>query len=433
MRPLWEAVERKGKRGLRYNFHAGQLRAWQSTARFVAPIAGTQGGKTSFEPLWLHREIQARGPGDYLAVTATFPLLKLKMLPEFLKFFGPETLNLGQWKAADHAFQFHADETRIIFGSATHPESLESATAKAAVLDEAGQDQFRLGSWEAIQRRLSLAEGRALIATTPYNMGWLKQQIYDPWRAGDTSIEVVQFPSISNPAFPVAEFERMKGKLPAWKFAMFYLGQFMRPAGQIYGDYSDEYREDGGHKVHAFDVPPSWPRYVGIDFGAVHTALIWLAVDPAADVMYLYAESMDGDKTTKQHAAAALAKARGVNVLTWHGGAKSETQQRMDWREAGVPIQEPRVWDVESGIDKVIGLFKTRQLFVFDSCAGVRDELGTYSREVGEDGQPTEAIKDKADFHRLDAVRYGVLGALNVTVESEDTVSMAERVEISPV
>ena len=50
-------------------------------------LAGTQSGKTSMAPIWLNREIVRKGPGDYLAVTATYPLLKLKLLPEFVRFF----------------------------------------------------------------------------------------------------------------------------------------------------------------------------------------------------------------------------------------------------------------------------------------------------------------------------------------------------------
>src|SRR5687767_394189 len=113
---------------LRFHFHEGQYRAWESTARFVAMLAGTQGGKTSFGPLWLWREIRERGPGDYLAITATYPLLKLKMLPEFLRLF-QHTLHLGTWHAADRVFEFAGERTRVIFGSAQNPESLESATA----------------------------------------------------------------------------------------------------------------------------------------------------------------------------------------------------------------------------------------------------------------------------------------------------------------
>jgi hypothetical protein len=414
-------VERNGKRGIQCQMHAGQLRAWDSERRFVFMLAGTQGGKTSFGPLWLYREIQRRGPGDYLAVTSTFPLLKLKMLPEFLRYF-QYTLRLGVWRAVDKVFMFsEAGEvatfgakqdtrTRVIFGSATNSDSLESATAKAAWLDEVGQDQFRLNSWEAILRRLSLHQGRVLGGTTLYNLGWLKQQVYDRWRAGDRDYDVIQFESVLNPAFPREEFERAKRDLPAWKFKLFYRGEYDRPAGLIYSDFIDAYREDGGHKVHAFDIPPAWPRFVGIDFGSVNTALVWLAQDPTAGVCYLYHDSLEGGKTTGEHAAAALALARGVNMRTWHGGAKGETQQRRDWRAAGVPIQEPRIGDVEAGIDRVIALFKQSRLYVFDTCAGTLDELGSYSRQLDDGGQPTEKIKDKETYHRLVALRYVVCG-----------------------
>ena len=109
---------------------------------------------------------------------------------------------------------------------------------------------------------------------------------------------------------------------------------------------------------------------------------------------YLYRETLSGGKTTPQHAAEALASVEGVNMVSWHGGAKAETQQRMDWNAAGVPVQEPYVSDVEAGIDRVIGLFKAHQLYVFDTCVGVLDELGTYSREV-ESGQATDKIQNR--------------------------------------
>jgi hypothetical protein len=431
MSNLWEVVTRGRKRGLRYSFHSGQQAAWDSRRRFIAMLAGTQSGKTSFAPLWLHREIQEQGPGDYLAITATFPLLKLKMLPEFQNLFC-HTLGLGEWRAVDHVIQFRNSPTRIIFGSATNPESLESATAKAAVCDEAGQDQFRLESWEAILRRLSLNQGRALIGTTLYNLGWLKQQVYERWRAGDPDYHVIQFESIVNPAFPQAEFERAKATLPGWKFSMQYGGRYDRPAGLIYSDFRDAYREEGGHKVRPFAIPSEWPRHVGVDFGAVNTATIWLAEDPATHVYYLYRESLEGGKTSGEHAAALIGRAQGTNVQGLFGGSKSEVQQRLDWAVAGVPLQEPPVSDVESGIDRVIGLLKARRLYVFDDCKGVLDELGTYSRVVDEAGQTTEAIKDKQSFHFLDAGRYVVLGVTTEPepAEQEQVIVWDERVHI---
>jgi hypothetical protein len=188
---------------------------------------------------------------------------------------------------------------------------------------------------------------------------------------------------------------------------MFYRGEFTRPAGLIYEDYDDETMA-----IEPFALPAEWPRYVGIDFGAVNTALIWIAEDVGRKAYYIYRESLEGGMSTKEHVAKALAHAQAERVSGWYGGSKSETQQRMDWRAAGIQAKEPPVADVEAGIDRVIGLLKTKQFYVFKGCAGVRDELGTYARELDELGQTTEKIKDKEFFHRLDALRYVVAGMI---------------------
>lgn len=378
-------------------------------------IAGTQSGKTSFVPLWLDREVERGGHGDYLAATATYDLFKLKFLPEMRRYF----VDLMGWQEDKNDRVFWRKHKpgmldRIILRSAASEGGLESATVKAAVLDECGQDDFRITAWEAVQRRLSLSQGRVLGTTTPYNLGWLKTEIYDRWRNGDPDYHVINFRSIDNPSFPRAEYDRAKATLPGWKFSMFYDGIFTRPAGQIYEDFVDEYREAGGHKVHAFEIPNWWPRWVGLDFGPVHTASIWLAEDPEAKIYYLYLESLEGGMTTTEHTRRAKDRAKGKNVERWTGGAGSEDQYRMDWTNAGVPVQEPKVVEVEAGIDRVIELFKTRRLFVFDTCKGVLDEIGTYARVVDEFGQPTDEIKDKNRFHLLDALRYDVT-ALGIT------------------
>lgn len=423
--------------------HPGQWRVWKSQARFVAMIAGSQSGKTSFGPLWLWREIREQGPGDYLAVTSSFPLLKLKMLPEFLRLFD-QTLHLGTWRSGDRVFEYHDKKTRVIFGTASHPESLESATARGGWLDECGQDDFRLGSWEAINRRVTLHQGRLLLTTTPYNLGWLKQQVYDRWAAGDRDYDVIQFESIENPLFPRDEFERLRRTLPTWKFDLFMRGLLARPAGLIYGDFVDAYREEGGHKVHPFDLPPEWPRYGGLDFGGVNSARLVAAHDPAANVYYLYAENLEGGKTTAEHAAAAAALVAGTNLIGWWGGSGSEDQQRWDWAAAGVMVYEPYLSTaagtnldgiVEAGLDRVIALFKARRLYIFDSCAGLLDELGTYRRELDPLVQePTKKIKDKANYHRLDALRYlvqGIEAGIPLTIDEVVTLNDEDRVSIS--
>lgn len=428
-RPLYEI----GQGVVWLNLHAGQMQAWDSAARIVAMIAGSQGGKTSFAPWWLYREITRRGAGDYIAATASYDLFKLKLLPELRNVF-EHTLKVARYWSGDKILELanpvtgefeanRADDPmwgRIILRSAVSSGGLESTTAKAAVLDEAGQDNFDIDAWDAVQRRLTLHQGRILIPTTPYNMGWLKQQVVD--RAdSDDSIELIQFESIFNPAFPRDEFERLRATMPSWKFNMFMRGLYTRPPGMIYTDFKDEYRERGGHKVKPFELPAQWPRYVGVDPGVIHTCKVWMAHDEGNDILYIYREQLGDRKPASEHAQEALQLARNNNetVARWAVGSKSEVYHREDWQSAGAwGVTEPSIVDVEGGIDRVIARLKTGRLFIFDTCTGTLDQFGTYARELDKSGEPTDKIKNKATYHYLDGVRYGVLSVdSNVTVD----------------
>lgn len=395
------------------NLHHGQTVAHDSERRFVFIIAGSQSGKTSYEPIWLEREIRRGGNGDYLAVTATYDIFKLKFLPELQNFFchvlgwNYSASERTIWKE-HHPRMF----TRIIMRSADAEGGLESATAKAALFDECGQDGVKVNAWEAILRRLSLSRGRVLGGTTPYNLGWLKTEIYDRWRKGDTDYQVVQFRSTMNPMFPMEEYERAKRTLPSWKFEMFYNGEFSRPAGMIYGDFNER------HKIPPFVIPASWPRYLGVDFGAVNNAKIWVAKDPVSGLFYAYREKLEGDKTTSEHVKQ-VSEFNENNLIAW-GGAKSEVQQRRDWSAEGLAVAEPKISDVEAGLDRVTELLKTNRLFIFNDLTGLIDEFGTYSRELDSSGQPTEKIKNKNQYHHLDALRYVCSGIIDGVEDFSD-------------
>lgn len=392
-------------------FHRNQWRGWDSLKRIVAIIAGTQAGKTSFGAPWFFREIQRRGPGDYLVAAPTYPLLGLKTIPEYVRYFqtitqvaryvGSPTKKLivtpqGQRMLFGKEYN---DETAVFFGHAQDPDSLESMTAKAAHADECGQKKFKLGSYEAIMRRLSINEGRLLITTTPYYLGWLKQKIHDPGLRGDPHIDLIRFRSIDNPAFPRSEWERAQQDLPAWKFDMFYRAIFTRPPGLIYDNFSEKH-----HTCPRFDIPPEWPRYIGHDYGGVNTAAIYIAAKPGTRQLYVYREYLEGGRTAQQHADAMLTgEPRRPRAA---GGAKSEQQWRDEFSAAGLPVETPPISEVEVGIDRVYGCFARDELIIFDDLAGLLDELASYSRELDETGEPTEKIEDKNSYHRLDALRY---------------------------
>jgi hypothetical protein len=416
---LW-TVNDEGK--IELSLHRGQARAWRSDRRFVFVIAGTQGGKTSFGPWWLWREIQRCGEGDYIAATATYKLFTRKMLPELTNVFC-HTLNIARYWAGDALFELKDPETgkfraehsydpmwgRVMLGAGSSPGGLEAATAKAAWLDECGQDEFALEAWEAVQRRLSLAQGRVLGTTTPYNLGWLKSEVYDPWAEGDPDIDVISFPSIWNPAFPMAEFERVEKRMQEWRFGMFYRGQFTRPAGLIYNCWDD------AMLIDPFPIPDEWERAVGVDFGGANNAILWAANDPQTDRWIVYDEWLGGGLTSEEYGEKARSKLPdGAEYYSW-GGAKSEDQARRDWALGEFVISEPPISDIEQGIDRGIQLIKDNRLRVFRSCRGLRDEFGSYRRKMDDSGTALEDIENKRRFHRLDAYRYMACGIVEQT------------------
>jgi len=409
---------RRKKHGLRLRMHPGQTAAWNSTKRFIALLAGRQSGKTCFGPDWLKREIDRcnaisnQESNDYLVVTATFPLLRLKLLKEFRELF-ENTLNLGTYHASDKMFTYHDGKTRVIFCSATNAQSVESATANAAWLDEAGQKDFGREAWEAIQGRLTLAVregmGRVLITTTLYGYGWLKNEVYDKWeREGKNkcqSIDIFQFDSTINPRFSPAEFERLRQTLPPWRFNLFYRGRYEKPAGLIY-DCFDPVTD----VVPPFAIPESWPRYFGMDFGGqgedvVSTAALWYALEPTTGTLYLYREYLAGGKSAAEHAEEFKEFSVKENIVQKYGGAHHEDGWREVYTKSGWKIDQPKMRQVEPGIDAVYSMHRQHKIKVFNDMYGYLDEKQSYSRKLDDNYEPTEGIDQQDKYHLMDAER----------------------------
>lgn len=407
------------------DFHPGQQRAWASSKRFVAVIAGVRSGKTSFGAWWLWREMRTCGPGDYLIVAPNYPLIDKAAGPEVQSLF-EQQLRLGKMRIQPYQFRIterghsvlwpttpYKRQSRILFGHADDPDSLEAMTVKAAWLDECGQRRFRLASWEAVQARLAIDRGRALLTSRPYDMGWLKQKIHDPWQAAGGNhpeIDLIRFDSTENPAFPRDEFERAKAELPRWKFDMMYRARFERPAGLVYDCFDPD-----RHTCPPFAIPDDWPRYLGLDFGGVNTCALYFAKEPKTDILYLYREYYPrAARTAKHHVEAILAgEAKRPTAI---GGSHSEGQWRSEFAAAGLGVSEPAVKEVDVGITRVYAAFASDKVKVFPSCHRFLEEVATYSYKTDEAGNPlgTGEIEDKHDAHALDACRY-IIGWLHRT------------------
>ena len=416
---------------LKVNFHPGQTRAWLSKKRYVAVLAGSQGGKTSFGPHWFDREIRNCGPGDYLIGTSTFPLLDRKLLPEFLYVFG-DLFHYGTYNDNKKVFTFHTKktvkkktdyilfpdaemDTKVFIGSAQNPESMESATVKAIWLDEPGQKQFKRETWEAVQRRGLINKARILFTTTLYGLGWLKTDIYDEGIKGDPDIDIIQFDSIENPAFPLEEYQRMQRIMPDWKFQMFHRGRYSQPAGLIYDGF-----DSVNDVVEPFEIPAHWPRYVGHDFGPVNTVALWKAYDTGTGTFYTYREYGLGRLSTFDHVTNWIELSKGERIASRYGGSSTEDGWRGDFTQAGWKIEKPMDSGVESGITRVYSYDKLHKNKVFRTCKNYLAEKTTYSRELDGNYNVTDKIEDKEIYHYMDAERYMMAQFRPVSVKTGD-------------
>ena len=411
--------------GISLDFHSGQWNIWDCTKRFVFATAGTQGGKTSFGPHWLRREIYhqdiGRMAGDYLAVTATYDLFKLKMLPAIRELF-EHTTGDGRYWAGDKIIELRDPEKgfwakrsddnmwgRIILRSAESYGGLESSTANAAWLDECGMESFTAETWRAVRRRLSLSRGNVLGTTTLYVLyNWLRQ-LYDEWINGREDIEFINFASVINPSFPQAEYDQALQEMPEHVVNMQYRGLYDKPPGMIYGAFNSELCS-----IAPFAIPKNWPAYGGMDYGGTNTVCLLIRKNPDTGDYYLTKEYHEGGRTSQRHAKDLSA----WNCSLWFGGAKSEAQWRNEFRAAGLPVREPKVSDVWVGINRVYGVMKKNKLFVFDTCQGTLAQIGSYGRKMNKaTSEPIEdIIANKQDYHYLDALRY-VLASLEKSVE----------------
>lgn len=383
------------------------------TASTLAAIAGTGGGKTILVYWWLHSRMEAYPGQTWGLAEPTYPLLSKVILNSS----DPERPSLEQYfRQVGHHPEYHAvdrimstDFGQIYLGSADKPESMQGAALRGYALDEAGL--MKLLAYDTARQRVSMMNGQVLLATTPYNMGWLKTEVVD--KADGQEIVVERWRSIDRPGFPVASYERERRLLPSWRFAMTYDALFEHPVGLIYDAFDEK-----TCLINRFPIPKEWPRYVGHDFGGANPAAMFYAQDPATGYFYAYHEYLPGaGRSTYEHVEEFKKITADTIVLKRAGGSHQEDEVRQGYTAHGWPIQEPKVKGVEAQIDRVYALHKLNKLFCFNDLRNYLDEKRTFSRKLDDSYKPTEEIEDKERYHLMDSERYILSDFAPETVE----------------
>lgn len=368
----------------------------------IAGIAGTGGGKTILGYWWLASNmIRYPGFGWGLAEPTYQMLAKI-----ILNSPDPERPNLFDFLNGIEGFNpilhksdkiMETDLGLIYLGSADNPETMQGAAVRGYWLDEAGL--MSLLAYQIAEQRVAFHEGQVLLTTTPYNRGWLLTEIYN--KADNKLVHVEHWKSIKNPRFPKRRYDLLKKKMARHRFSMMFDATFERPEGLIYASLNEDVCI-----IPRFPIPEDWFVYVGMDFGGVNTAVLFIAEEPETGKLYAFHEYLAGGRTAAQHAREFEIITEGRKVMKIVGGAKSEQQWRDEFIAAGWFVECPTISSVEVGIDRVIGQHNENNLIYFDDLKSTLDDKRSYSRAIDDSGLPTEKIADKERFHLIDGERY---------------------------
>ena len=374
------------------------------TSSVQAAIAGTGGGKTMLIYWWLHSRMEAYPGYTWLLSEPTYSMLSKIILtssdpdrPSLIDYF-KEAGHHPDYHAVDRIL--HTDFGKMYLSSADNPDSMQGAAVKGSVMDEGGQ--MSLLAYETHRQRVSMMEGQTLIATTPYNLGWLLTEVWN--MRNEPGFCVRAWRSIDRPGYPRARYEEEKKKLPPWRFAMLYDGRFERPAGLIYSAFNENVC-----LIDRFPIPKEWLIYVFHDFGTANPAALFTAQDPGTGQFYHFKEYLPGPgRSTHEHAEEFKSMTEGYNVVMRIGGSHQEEEIRQGYGAHGWPIVEPKITKVEAQIDKVIGMHQLNKIFAFKDMSHYLDEKRTFARELDVYGAPTEKIENESTFHLMACERYGI-------------------------
>lgn len=177
-------------------------------------------------------------------------------------------------------------------------------------------------------------------------------------------------------------------------------------AGAIYPFEEEELRVD------PFAIPRHWRRVYALDVGWNRTAVLWGAIDPDTDTLYLYAEHYRGQAEPSVHTAAIKARGEWIPGLidpAARGRSQIDGQRLFNlYQSLGLSLK-PADNSVEAGIYAVYERMSTGRLKVFSTLMNWWAEFRLYRRD--ENGK----IVKKFD-HLMDTTRYLVISGFRIAI-----------------
>jgi phage terminase large subunit-like protein len=168
--------------------------------------------------------------------------------------------------------------------------------------------------------------------------------------------------------------------------------------------------------VEPFKIPKHFKRVYGMDVGWNYTAVVWGAIDPETEIVYIY-DDYKGEKGEPHNHAHAI-KRRGkwihgvIDPAARSRGQKDGEQLLTAYRDLGLSLI-PAKNAVSSGLLMTYQLLSRGQLKVFKTCNSLLSEMRLYRRD-----EKGNIVKE--DDHCVDGLRYLVVSGLDVATSSPE-------------
>lgn len=410
-----------------FNPHAGQLAILQSDARFLLALGGVNGGKTSLAMLWLCKEISDhKFQGTYLVVgptqktvsEATFVAWK-NIIDKWAPYQGKAVMESGNLR-----FVLNSGAT-VFFSSAE--SDLVGMKPNAVVLDEGGLISVEV--YRECKKRLMDSGGKLLVATTPYlsDAEWLRSEIIDEADAGHDWYFYQRFSTLDNPKMAadpkkVKAIEDEKRTLPDWEFRMKYLGEFSRPASQVYDLYSADNEPVFIDLEPDEFLPYAEDLYGAIDLGGADPTCLLVGLLDHENCLWIIGEHYKKSESviTTIEAIEKIDRAiqtRHHKVRFWWCDHRPDVwktfsaEQNKHGLTANVRPASKGKGSIELGIGLVRSRIRKGKLKVLkDKCPNLYKEMQAYRYSMRE-GEVVGCVPAPRQMdHALDALRYMVLG-----------------------
>ena len=245
-----------------------------------------------------------------------------------------------------------------------------------------------------------------------------------------------------NEFLPLDFIENLKKNRPIWWVNRFIYGSFSYAEGLVYPAAM-------AAVCPTFEVPRHWKRIVAFDYGLSDDAVfIFGAVDERNNILYIYKEVRDNNRSVEELARIFLQESQDIPVggyicqpiIDPRSGPKRDYDKKSlsdHFLEYGVAFKGGHI-SIDARVYRLNTYFETKRIRIMDRCAGLIKELREYKfkpRTIDDTGSSDKPVdKDNHGINPLEWIVmelpanpnnlvYGAYGrdGIDVTVEKDKT------------